>query len=104
MEQTSNSTSIAVDQATIEAAAAAKRAEEEQLRQRYRNLKGQLSTCSASLANLVNAVNALYSSMKTNINIDGKTIQEENLITIKNNSIAIKSNIDGIIGSISGKC
>lgn len=102
MEQSNNSNSL-INQVAMDAEAA-KKAEEELLRQRYRNLRGQLSECSSALANLINAANVLYTSMKTNINIDGRTIQEGEIKSIKDNSASIKSSIDGIISSISSKC
>lgn len=91
-------------QLAAQQAEAARLAAEAQLKARYKALKGQLTSCSSNLASVINAVNSLYSIMKSNVIIDGKTLEEAKLNQLKANSASIKSSVDGIISSIESKC
>lgn len=104
MEESNKAGTASAQASQAAAAAAAAKQAEEALKARYSILKGQLSSCSAALGSLITSTSNLYSCMKKNIIIDGKTIEEEQLDKLKNTSESIKGNIDSIISIVSGKC
>ncbi len=104
MEESNKAGTASAQASQAAAAAAAAKQAEEALKARYSILKGHLSSCSAALGSLIASTSNLYSCMKKNIIIDGKTIEEEQLDKLKNTSESIKGNIDSIISIVSGKC